>query len=299
MKKVYILLIIALFLIPLSLSPYYLLDMPATAAQGAFGGEGGAYFGTSNGISTNPAALAYFTGKRISLSLIKYPQSVNIGGFEYYQSFEKIGVLGAALRYCNYGKIEGTDEYGNVTYYFTPQDLLLNISYSREIIKSLTAAALFKYGFSSIDTMSNMFVVGGLDVNYRLKNLRFGFLVDNIGGELTKGYGSVPIDIKYRLSSSYALAEDSYILMLDLFYDKLNGFDMSAGFEWNVNGSLLLRMGYLYSASRNLKYDSSGDILAGFDMGIGFKTKKFNVDYTYTPFVILGDVHRITLGINF
>ena len=299
MRKVYVLLLAIFIVIPFSVYSYDLLNLPVSAAQRALGGEGGAYFGPSNTISANPAALAYFTGKRAEVSFVKYPQSVNIGGIAYYQSLNKIGVLSAALNYCNYGKIEGTDEYGNVTHYFTPQALLLNMAFSREIIKSLSASAIFKYGYSSIDTMANMYMVGGLDVNYRFNDLRLGLLIDNIGGELMKEYGSVPIDIKYRFSSSYALAENSYILLMDLFYDKTNGFDMSAGFEWNINGALLFRLGYIYSDSRNLKYDSSGDILAGFNLGLGVRTKRFNLDYSYSPLVILGDAHRITLGINF
>ncbi|MCD6245275.1 PorV/PorQ family protein [candidate division WOR-3 bacterium] len=299
MRKVYILLLALFVITPFSIYSYDLLNLPISAAQGAIGGEGGAYFGPSNTIAANPAALAYFNGRRAELSFVKYPQSVNIGGMAYYQGFDKIGVLSAALNYCNYGRIEGTDEYGNVTHYFTPQAFLLNMAFSREIVKSLAAAVIFKYGYSSIDTMANMFMVGGFDVNYKFNDLRLGLLIDDIGGELMKGYGSVPIDIKYRFSSSYALAENSYILLVDIFYDKTNGFDMSAGFEWNINGALLFRMGYIYSDSRNLKYDSSGDILAGFNLGLGVRTKRFNLDYSYTPLVVLGDAHRITLGINF
>ena len=298
MRKVYIFIMAFFIAIPFSLYSYDLLNLPISAAQGALGGECGAYFGPSNSITTNPAGLVSLKGKRVDLSFLKYPESVNIGAIGYYQNINKAGVISAELDYCNYGKIEGTDNYGNVTHYFTPQSFLLNFAFSREVIKSLYAAAILKYGYSSIDTMANMYVTGGADVNYRYNHLILGLSVDNIGKEIMKGYGSVPIDTKYRLSSSYSFAKDSYILLADVFYDKTNGLNMATGFEWNVNGALLFRLGYTYSNSRNLKYDSSGDILAGFNLGIGIRTKKFDLDYSYTPLVILGDAHRITLGIN-
>jgi hypothetical protein len=140
-----------------------------------------------------------------------------------------------------------------------------------------------------------MFIVGGVNLNYRFNDFRFGLLVDNIGGEIVKEYeylyghlyeyGDGPINIKYRLSSSYALfyVENSYIALIDLFYDKTNGFNLSTGFEWNFKRILLFRLGFLYSANKNYQclYGSCIDDLTGLSVGLGVRIKKFNLDYSY------------------
>jgi hypothetical protein len=295
-KNIFLTLIIILSL-PIVLFPYDLLNVPISATQMAVGGEGGALFGTSNSIAANNAALAGFSGKRFSVSFLKYVQSINIGSFEYFQGLQGIGTVGASFSYCNYGRLTATDEHGNVMYYFTPQALLLNILYARSIIKFLDIGVNSKIGYTCIDTMANMFIAGGININYRIEDLRLGLTVDNIGVEILKGYGIDGVDIKYRFSSSYALAENSYIFLLDLYYDKFNEFDVSCGLQWNVNGTLIIRGGYKNSY-RELQYDSSSDIIAGINVGLGINTKKFQIDYTYTPMIVIGDAHRFTIGIN-
>ncbi|MCK4545242.1 hypothetical protein KAU43_06850, partial [candidate division WOR-3 bacterium] len=78
---------------------------------------------------------------------------------------------------------------------------------------------------------------------------------------------------------------------------KFNEFDVSCGLQWNVNGTLIIRGGYKNSY-RELQYDSSSDIIAGINVGLGINTKKFQIDYTYTPMIVIGDAHRFTIGIN-
>jgi hypothetical protein len=149
MRKVYILLLISLFLIPFLIYPNNLLNTPISAAQRALGSEGGAYTGISNSISINPAGLAYLNGKRLSLFFVKYPYSAGIGGIEHCRNLNKIGVIGIGINYYKYEKFVNVDEYGIFMNCFMPQAILLKVSFSREIIKSLSAAAILKYGYSN------------------------------------------------------------------------------------------------------------------------------------------------------
>jgi hypothetical protein len=73
---------------------------------------------------------------------------------------------------------------------------------------------------------------------------------------------------------------------------------VSAGTEYTPISFLALRLGYRYRWS-GLELDD----LSGFSAGIGFtmalNSTNLKLDYAFTPYGVLGNSHRITLGLEF
>ncbi len=77
------------------------------------------------------------------------------------------GAWAVGLRYLNYGKIEGYDEFGTPTGAFTPSDLVVEGTYSRDITDRWRGGVNIKMAYSQYQkAIQPLALAADLGVNY-------------------------------------------------------------------------------------------------------------------------------------
>ena len=66
------------------------------------------------------------------------------------------------------------------------------------------------------------------------------------------------------------------------------------GTEYNISDMVFLRAGYKY-----LQYGNDLGALSGLTVGLGADIADYYLDYAFTPYGSLGQVHRISLTLHF
>lgn len=169
-----------------SLSPFYsfsqtggraiyeFLQLSPSARVTALGGRYISMQDTANPdvvlAQMNPAILSTHSTKSISIN-----QSFYFGGTRFstlsgafHLPKENITVH-AGLQYLNYGKFQGTDEFGNKTNEFNASDMALITGASKKLFDNLSIGLNLKFIFSQLETYKSSGLGIDLGALYTLK----------------------------------------------------------------------------------------------------------------------------------
>ena len=282
------------------------LDMSARAA--ALGGTFVSNTDDPNVIFYNPAGLSMLSGSPVSFSFFKYLLDINLASITYSTQLENIGRIGAAIKYVNYGKFTGADEFGNLTGDYGAGEAALVLGYSNVIDNHFYYGVNAKFIYSSIADRSSSGIAVDLGLNYNVPEQEFsvGFAILNAGTQLSSYYNTkenLPLDV--TVGASKKLAHLPLRLSLDFhrlnddqsdFISHLKAFTL--GLELTLSKVLTLRLGYDNEKRQELKI-GTGAQLAGFNVGLGALIKGYGFDYGYSSLGALGAWHRISISTTF
>jgi hypothetical protein len=122
------------------------------------GGAGDAGVATSPDVFSmhwNPAKYA-FAESKMGFGLAYTPwlkNLVNVINLEYLGFYHKIGeeaAVGATLRYFTMGEIQFTDEMGNPTIKFKPNEFAISVTYARKLHQNLSLAVAGRFIYSNL-----------------------------------------------------------------------------------------------------------------------------------------------------
>lgn len=155
--------------------PFLIIGPEARA--GGMGDAGVASSPDANSIHWNPSKLAFLkkkTGFAISYTpwLRQLVPDINLAYVTGYHTLKNEQTIGASLRYFSLGNITFTDDKGNVTGQFNPNEFAFDIAYARKLSENIS---------------------GGISLRYIYSNLTGG--VDLTGGINTKPGQSVAADL--------------------------------------------------------------------------------------------------------
>ncbi len=153
----------------------FLLIAPDTRA-GAMGDVGVATSPDANSSHWNPAKTSFVDNDfGVSLSytpwLRKLVGDISLSYLSFYKKVDKNQSFGGSLRYFTLGDIQFTNQFGQNTIQFRPNEFSLSINYSRRLAKKLS---------------------GGLGLRYINSNLTGGV---NVQGSATKAGKAVGVDL--------------------------------------------------------------------------------------------------------
>lgn len=166
----------------------FLIIAPDTRA-GAMGDAGVATSADANSIHWNPAKLAYVKqnigfGFSYTPWLRKLVPDINLAYVSGYKRIDQYSTFAASLRYFTLGDIQFTDEYGNETLKFRPNEFALDAAYARKLSDHFS---------------------GGIAVRFVNSNLTGGTLVQ---GTQSKPGRAVAVDVSgYYQSDDFEIAE--------------------------------------------------------------------------------------------
>ena len=127
-----------------------------------------------------------------------------------------------------------------------------------------------------------------------------GLAVMNLGVQLkglTKSHKD-PLPLLIDAGLSHKLKGVPLTVNADVTYPTDNNVFFAIGVQWESFRPFFLRAGWS-SASKNYKTNSDKDKYGGLAGGFGYHYQDYGLDYSYSSYADLGNVHRITLGVDF
>jgi hypothetical protein len=101
---------------------------------------------------------------------------------------------------------------------------------------------------------------------------------------------------EFALGFGYAPAS-ALLLGLEVLKPLDNNLEARLGVEGWIHKYVCLRGG-LTTAGSDLKAGSGWDFAAGLSTGLGVRIRQFELDYSFTPMVILDNAHRVSFRYN-
>ena len=306
MKKIYG--FILLFILTSSLTAqetFNFLKLDQSPRAAALAGSFVANNDDPNVMFYNPAGINYLHARPVSFSFVKHLLDINSASIAYSQQIKDIGRFSAGIQYINYGSFQGADEFGAKTTKFGAGELAAIVGYGNQLDKNFYYGVNLKFIFSSIEKRSSIAFATDLGLHYSIPDQRwnFGLSILNLGTQVTQYYStkeSLPLDIRIGFSKTLAHVPFTFFASLnklnkkyDKFGDRLKQFTL--GGEFKMSKVVKLRFGYDNEKRKELKVGTTAG-LAGFNIGIGFLVKNYNVDYSFSSMGVIGALHRIGIS---
>lgn len=303
-------------------SAFGFLAVPQNARLVAMGGAGVAEASDPSAFQVNPAGLSQQRLQRWSATYSDLFSGVQSGLLTYSRSLESETVLGLALTYLSSSDIPGRDAANSDIGSWGFSDLAFSAAVGTRVMGGpdtlpadlrrrmkmqefrLDAGVSVKGIYEKLHTYSAAGVAADLGVLAHLPDdrTRIGLSVLNLGTQ-TSAY----VDEKDPLPSvivagfRHALRGLPLLVAGDARFPRDNKVRYGAGLEAllfaarNRPAPLALRVGY-NSQGRDLRTQAETSEVAGFSTGLGVRFKSLELDYSFTPGLGLGTLHRFTLS---
>lgn len=237
---------------------------------------------------SNPASIP--EGTLYSISYGDYLADIRIGEVWFTLPFGW-GSSGIKLFGVSYGEFREVDESGNFGGRFGAGDFGLYIAVARRLELGISLGVGLKAIYSYIAEYRSDAYASDFGLLWRAPwgRTSVGLELENIG-LVRRGYkdrrDALPVAL--RLGFSHVLAHLPVVLVGDVVLPNDNSPYICGGGEALV-GDLSLRLGYDGRTARNLdgKY-------GGISLGFGIVLRGMRLDYAYTTFGELGEVHRVS-----
>ncbi|MBU2573064.1 MAG: PorV/PorQ family protein [Elusimicrobia bacterium] len=268
-------------------------------------GEAGSTASGAQSMFYNPAGLSDVKDTEFSFSQVKWIMDINYSNLALARK-SAAGVYGLAVNYLSAPSIGKYDKYGNqLMDSYSVRDMAVTFGYGRQATPRRSWGLDIKYISSRLESAS----AGALALDAGIKYdsvpgvFNMGFVLQNLGTQLKYLSDNDPLPLNIKAGGRYLFrTEDgtgdrnaqNVSVLADLNYMKGPGYYANLGLELMVNyteGTLCaLRGGYKTHA---------GGGAGGLSFGFGVDTKKYAVDYAYSPMGDLGKAHRLSLTLRF
>ncbi len=239
---------------------------------------------------------------RFFATYMNYIADIQTGYLGYVRKLDDRSTVGASLQYQDYGSMEKRNSLGESLGDFSSFDMAFGITYSKRINQKLTLGVTGKFILEKIDTLTSdaMAVdIGGL---YRFDHGRtsLGIAGRNLGSQLkgfTKSHKD-PLPAMFDFGLSHSLRGMPLTVNADITIPTDNQVFFAIGGQFESFRPFFLRLGWS-SAGQDYKTDSDNDNLGGFAAGFGYKYTDYNIDYSLSSYADLGNVHRLSMSVDF
>lgn len=253
----------------------------------------------------NPALLGPEMDNQIFIDYMRYLGQSNFAGARYAHAVGERGAWSAGIRYFGYGKMKGTDEFGNPTSSFSPSDVNFNGSFSYDITDRLRGGITLKLLYSSYESYSAFAVGTDLGINYYDPDheLSLSAVIANLGGQLKRfntTYDRLPFDIRLGIAKKFGTlpirfsitawqltkwhlpfyetgdgTTDEEFKVKDTFFSNLFRH-LIFGVDFIPSERFYVALGYNYKSRTDMStYKRS--FVSGFSLAAGLNLRRFNV----------------------
>jgi hypothetical protein len=204
--------------------------------------------------------------------------------------------------------------------YFKYSDIAFGISYARRMTSQFSFGTTVRFVQENLDVLKIKAILFDIGTYYYmgLGSLRFGVAVSNFGsdiapqGQLTlldgstvDSYQKFSPPTSFKIGVAFEPYEDEtnkLTTSIQLNHPNDNAENLRLGLEYSWSKWLFLRGGVKRTVGEQLlgiDRKSADDLSFGLGLisSLGFTTATF--DYSYTRFIQLGAVHRISLGLTY
>lgn len=288
---------------------YSFLDIPTSSHVYALGGNNICIIDDDVTLADqNPALIGPELDMQVAANYMLYLGTANFAGVRYGMSAGEHGAWAIGMRYLNFGNIEGYDEFGTPTGSFTPSDIVVEGTYSRDITDRWRGGVNFKMAYSSYEQYNAFALAADLGVNYydEEHDLSFSAVLKNMGGQVKRfatAYNRVPFDIQLgymqQMGASgfyISVTADHLTRWRAPYYEydanKEESIQLSTGFFSNLFRHLIfgaqyqpsekfyLALAYNYRTRTDMAAFNR-NILSGFSVGAGFRVRGLSLGVAY------------------
>jgi hypothetical protein len=246
----------------------------------------------ASAILSNPAGLASLSGGGIAL----------LSQFGWVDTFQETAVLGLPLgdlggigfagSFFNFGTVEGRDESGSLAPDYSNYRVAVQAGWGRDLIRELSLGLAFRGVQQTMAGSAYSFFSPELGILLKpLAGLKIGLDYIHPGvGNSTAG----PLAATFRSGASWAWQLDSSTRLLTAVGTQIQTNEMDyiqGGLEFSYLSQFFVRGGY--------QAPFQGVGYSGFSMGGGLALAGFTLDYAYSPYGVLGNTHRFSIGYPF
>lgn len=275
------------------------LRINPSAVSSALGGSYVGYSGKVDSIYSNPAGLYSLQSKQMTATWVEYVQDVNLASFGYAMPVGK-NVLGVSVLYLGFDGLEETydtfaltgDKAGMANY-------SIGVTYAREVC-GLGVGAAVKDVSQNYDDVTSNGVAFDAGVSYKISNFSIGLSALNFGPEID----GQKLPSSVRAGGVFSCPKNPLNVSIEAEKPLYTDFKAKAGVEYAVISKILVRGGY--------EYIKDAASMTGISGGLGFKTvlkdgflgettkeTGISLDYAFTYFGELGNIHKISFGFEF
>lgn len=289
-------------------SVYEFLRTESSARTAALGGSFMLASDDPNTIFYNPAGIATLTEKKLSLGFMKHLLDINSGFLSFGMELKDVGMVGAGIKYVNYGEFKRRGEEEQDLGTFGAGEFALLLGYAARLTENLDYGINLKFIYSSIAEESSSGAAIDLGAAYYIVPGRFhlGASIMNLGTQIDPYINQrekLPLDVSVgaaiypeHLPATVYLDFHKLTEEESRFIDHFKQF--SVGIEFLASPNFQLRVGYNNERRQELEL-GQGAGMAGFSIGGGFFNESYTIDYGYTSLGKIGAMHRINIGFRF
>ena len=273
---------------------------------------GGAFTALSDDASAlywNPAGLAQLREPELLVVHNESFESIRHDAALFAQPLRRRGVFAAGL-YGLYtpndierrSGLNETDPYeplSPVEGYFQSYDIALHQAYARSLGPRLDVGAGLKLIRQTIDTESAYGAALDLGIIYRHASLplTLGFAAQHMGAYIKFRDTGYPLPTTFRAGACWRWNR-KLLTTLDVSQPIDNYLSAAAAAEYSPTNVINVRAAYRYRW-----YGLELGDLSGLSCGVGCNFKLYDqslsLDYAFLPFGVLGNSHRLSVGIRF
>jgi hypothetical protein len=271
----------------------------------------------------NPAGITRIKSQAVHFSHTKWFDTFDVNAASYVYNAGSFGALAASVMVLGVDEMEITTEFSpnGTGRYFDAQDLALALSYARDLTDRFRVGLTARYLQQRIwnETASGIAFDVGTQYQLPFRNLTLAMCMSNFGPDLQ--YGGADLGVKWDrdanfpnrlvptlletesfalpLNFEFGIAMDlvrtrfaKAIVALDAVHPNDNRERIHLGTEITFFDRIALRGGYKVNHDEEV-YD------LGFGITAFFAGMPLCVDYAYSVFDLLPDVHRFSFGVSF
>jgi hypothetical protein len=307
--------------------------LPASARVEALGGRVNAISENDPSLAWhNPAALSARMHHTASLSFTSFFAGISAGQASYAHSVDSAWHLHAAIRFLNYGKFDGYDEFGNFTGAFGVASYGLNLSAAHAVGRRFQAGVGVKVYYGQAAALSSMAVGLDMGMMYLSADRLFTATVQacDIGMQLKTFDRANREPLPFRINAGASVRFPRVPLRLHTLIHNLQKPDLTytdplLAAETDISGQpvyrppslgnkilrhfvfgaellpfkgvIQARIGYNFQRRFEMKARSRG-ALVGLTWGLGLRIHRFELLYARGAYHLAGSPHTFTLNID-
>ncbi|MEF3279903.1 MAG: PorV/PorQ family protein [Elusimicrobiota bacterium] len=272
----------------------------------AMGGACASAIYDSSAIDINPAGLIKVKKTSFYFSYNKFFEDIYCGHISYAKNLSKnTGVFGLGVKYLKWGDIDKTDDYANNIGTINPNELVFEIGFAgylggmtKDPEDRIVFGGIGKFIRQEIDSSATTLSADiGLFFPYLFdRRLLISMVFQNIIGSIKMDKENYNITKIIKIGSSIFLGKNLTITS-DIILPEDRFLYWAIGIETSI--SINKRTNIFFRGGANTSNISDLEGLRGISFGFGLKHWEYSLDYSFSPFGDLGNVHRISLSLNY
>lgn len=262
-------------------------------------GMGGTFTAIANDATAtywNPAGLGQLKNSQVAATYTILSLDRNHNFVSYVQPIGPLGTLGFSWIHFGVSKMDGRDASGNPTGDFSDTEMALGMSYGKNFAGVLSIGGTAKYlSHTLADNKASGF---GFDAGVLIKfigipsaDVSAGVMVQDIASTIEWNTDSKQED-EFPMNVRFGIAISPNVTPLNLAAEiEKNGeqeIKYHGGGEYFLSKVLGIRIGY-----------NDGSLTAGGSLRVPAGTFKIQVDYAFSPDVLEGAAHQVSLITEF